>query len=277
MGILNNTVLDCEGNKIQNIEDEHRVNRNQIGNQLWHFEILQIINKQEENQKNLHLVFKVRSLINKKIYSIKQYQNFNNSNIQQYFQKLISINHPHIVKYYNYFYEQSENQYYLIMEYINNLDIFCFIQAQRSLKKDIPEIEIWNILLQCSSALEYIKNLNDGDSNVKLELINIFINNEKNAKIALLNNDTGFPLGNNYENQNLYTLWNYFYSMINPEFEPFISDKGGYNIFINIQQNLGYSQELQNVLINIYKKSNPFYNFDNINPNYNIYNEIKNE
>ena len=64
--------------------------------------------------------------------------------------------------------------------------------------------------------------------------------------------------------------------MINPEFEPFISDKGDYNIFINIQQNLGYSQELQNVLINIYKKSNPFYNFDNINPNYNIYNEIKN-
>ena len=279
MGILNNTVLDCEGNKHQNIEEEPKVHINQIGNQLWHFEILQTINKEEENKVNLHSVFKVRSLINKKIYAIKQYLDFNNSNIniQQYFKKLVTINHPHIVKYYNYFYEQNEKKYYLIMEYINNLDIFCFINAQRSLNKDIPEIEVWNLLLQCMSALEYIKNLNDGDNNVKLELIDIFISNEKNAKIALLNNDTGFPVCNNYEGQNLYTLWNYFYSMINPQFIPFVSDKEDYNIFINIQQYLGYSQELQNVLINIYKRSNPYYNFGNINPNINIYNEIKNE
>ena len=117
MGILNNTVLDCEGNKHQNIEEEPKVHINQIGNQLWHFEILQTINKEEEKKVNLHLVFKVRSLINKKIYTLKRYPNFN-QNIHQFFQKLISIEHPHIVKYYNYFYEQNEKKYYLIMEYI---------------------------------------------------------------------------------------------------------------------------------------------------------------
>ena len=45
MGIINNTVLDCEGNTYQNIEDEPQVNINQIGNKLSDFEILQKINK----------------------------------------------------------------------------------------------------------------------------------------------------------------------------------------------------------------------------------------
>ena len=273
MGIINNTVLDCEGNNYQNIEDEPQVNINQIGNKLSDFEILQIINKQGDHIINAHLVFKVRSLINKKIYALKRYPNIS-LNIQKYFQKLILIEHPHIVKYYNYFYDQYENNYYLIMEYINNLDISCFISAQRKLKKQIPEIEIWNLLLQCLSALEYVKNINDNDQNIKLELINIFISNEKSAKIGLLNNHTGTLLGNNYENNNLYLLWNYFYSMINPEFDPNIQQ----NInFMNILNYLNYSKELQNALINIYQKSNPnnFYNNNNIQ-NINIYEEIKN-
>ena len=272
MGIINNTVLDCEGNNYQNIEDEPQVNINQIGNKLSDFEILQIINKQGDHIINAHLVFKVRSLINKKIYALKRYPNIS-LNIQKYFQKLILIEHPHIVKYYNYFYDQYENNYYLIMEYINNLDISCFISAQRKLKKQIPEIEIWNLLLQCLSALEYVKNINDNDQNIKLELINIFISNEKSAKIGLLNNDTGSLLGNNYENNNLYLLWNYFYSMINPEFDPNIQQ----NInFMNILNYLNYSKELQNALINIYQKSNPNNFYNNNVQNINIYEEIKN-
>ena len=272
MGIINNTVLDCEGNNYQNIEDEPQVNINQIGNKLSDFEILQIINKQGDHIINAHLVFKVRSLINKKIYALKRYPNIS-LNIQKYFQKLILIEHPHIVKYYNYFYDQYENNYYLIMEYINNLDISCFISAQRKLKKQIPEIEIWNLLLQCLSALEYVKNINDNDQNIKLELINIFISNEKSAKIGLLNNHTGTLLGNNYENNNLYLLWNYFYSMINPEFDPNIQQ----NInFMNILNYLNYSKELQNALINIYQKSNPNNFYNNNVQNINIYEEIKN-
>ena len=55
------------------------------------------------------------------------------------------------------------------MEYINNLDINCFISAQRKLKKQIPEIKIWNLLLQCLSFLEYAKNINDNAQNIKLD------------------------------------------------------------------------------------------------------------
>ena len=270
MGILNNTVFDCEGNKYQNIDDEPQVNINQIGNKLSDFEILQIINKQEEGKSNEHIVFKARSLINKKIYALKRYQNIS-THIQQYFQKLILFEHPHIVKYYNYFYDQNENFYYLIMEYINNLDINCFISAQRKLKKQIPEIEIWNLLLQCLSALEYVKNINDNDQNIKFELINIFINNEKSTKIGLFNYNSETIQSNNYENGNLYLLWTYFYSMINPEFIPNMLQ----NInFENILNNLNYSKELQNVLIIIYKKSTQnIYNNQNIN----IYDEVKNQ
>ena len=83
------------------------------------------------------------------------------------------------------------------MEYINNLDINCFISAQRKLKKQIPEIEIWNLLLQCLSALEYVKNINDNDQNIKFELINIFINNEKSTKIGLFNYNSGTIQSNN--------------------------------------------------------------------------------
>ena len=83
------------------------------------------------------------------------------------------------------------------MEYINNLDINCFISAQRKLKKQIPEIEIWNLLLQCLSVLEYAKNINDNAQNIKFELINIFINNEKSTKIGLFNYNSGTIQSNN--------------------------------------------------------------------------------
>ena len=279
MGILNNTVLDCEGNKYQNIDEEPQANINQIGNQLSYFEILRIISEQEEddNEQNKHpKVFKVRSLINKKIYALKQYPNIN-TNIKLYFQKLIKIEHPHIVKYYNYFYEQRVNNYYyyLIMEYINNLDIECFIKAHRDLGKRIPEIEIWNLLLQCLSALEYVKNINDSDPNIKFEVINIFINNEKNAKIGLLNYNTGNNFSKNYEKYNLYIIWDYFYSMVNPEFLPNIPNRAFHPNFVSILPNLGYSKELQNALVNIYKISNPNVSYNNVQ-NISIYDEIKN-
>ena len=85
-------------------------------------------------------------------------------------EKLIKINHPHILRYYTYF--QEGPNLYLIMEYMDNSDILGYIQAYQIFNKPIPEIEIWNMLLQSLSALNYLSKLNLG--NIGIKLTNIF-------------------------------------------------------------------------------------------------------
>ena len=46
------------------------------------------------------------------------------------------------------------------MEFMNNSDINGYIKAHQVLKKKIKEEEIWNILLQCLSALDYLHQQN---------------------------------------------------------------------------------------------------------------------
>ena len=74
---------------------------------------------------------------------------------------------------------------YLIMEFMNNADINSFIKAHQVLNKNIKEEEIWNILLQCLSALDYLHSQNIGNSGI--QFCNIFMNEEQNAKISVFN------------------------------------------------------------------------------------------
>ena len=74
------------------------------------------------------------------------------------------------------------------MEYINNSDILGYIQGYQVLSKQIPETEIWNILLQCLSALNYLNYLNYGNSWIKIN--NIYINNMYNIKIEIFHDYT---------------------------------------------------------------------------------------
>ena len=109
--------------------------------------------------------------------------------------KLKNINHPHIIKYHNYF--EENNNLYLIMEYMNNSDILKYIQGYQILNKHIPETEIWNILLQCLSALNYLVSLNLG--NLGIKLTNIFVNNLYNIKISVFRD---INLNSQYYSQN---------------------------------------------------------------------------
>ena len=250
MGILNNKVLDSKGNKYINLENWCKNDINKIDNNLFNYEILE---KLSEN-KGANLVTKVRSLNNNKIYSMKQFKNCSeNPFIIQTLNILKTLNHPKIIKYYDFF--KEENDLYLIMEYIYNLDIQSYIKAHNLIYKLIPEVEIWNILLQCLSALEYISKINNNfNSQIKLKLIDMLINDEQNIKIGVFseqmyNNPTDL---NYYERQSLNFLCNIFYKMINP---PINQSQNFVNSY-NIQANNIYSIELQNIIFNIYNIAN---------------------
>ena len=211
MGISNNKVLDFQGNKYINLENWCKNDINKIDNNLFNYEILE---KLSEN-KGANLVTKVRSLNNNKIYSMKQFKNCSeNPFIIQTLNILKTLNHPNIIKYYDFF--KEENDLYLIMEYIYNLDIQSYIKAHNLTYKLIPEVEIWNILLQCLSALEYISKINNNfNSQIKLKLIDMLINDEQNIKIGVFseqmyNNPTDL---NYYERQSLNFLCNIFYNL----------------------------------------------------------------
>ena len=250
MGISNNKVLEFQGNKYINLENWCKNDINKIDNNLFNYEILE---KLSEN-KGANLVTKVRSLNNKKIYSMKQFKNCSeNPFIIQTLNILKTLNHPNIIKYYDFF--KEENDLYLIMEYIYNLDIQSYIKAHNLTYKLIPEVEIWNILLQCLSALEYISKINNNfNSQIKLKLIDMLINDEQNIKIGVFseqmyNNPTDL---NYYERQSLNFLCNIFYKMINP---PINQSQNFVNSY-NIQANNIYSIELQNIIFNIYNIAN---------------------
>ena len=189
---------DIQGNKYFSFEEDDDIyilEGNKIGNKLDDFEILQILS--EKNDLDSTFVAKVRSLNNNKIYSIKKLK-IDNNHRQEIFNimnKLKNINHPHIIKYHNYF--EENNNLYLIMEYMNNSDILKYIQGYQILNKHIPETEIWNILLQCLSALNYLVSLNLG--NLGIKLTNIFVNNLYNIKISIFRD---INLNSQYYSQN---------------------------------------------------------------------------
>ena len=197
---------DNEDDLIENIEEI-------IGNKSDDFDILQVLSENKEAEVK-GFVAKVRSRKNDKIYSMKKIYltdngNINLQNVNSFMNKLIEINHPHILRYYTYF--REGNNIYLIMEYMDNSDILGYIQAYQIFDKNIPEIEIWNILLQCLSALNYLSELNVG--NIGIKLTNIFINNMHNIKIGVFRD---FETNNKNidKNEEIDLLKKYFYVMI---------------------------------------------------------------
>ena len=130
MGSINETVKDSEGNKFSIFDETSLYDDSQMGDNLSDFEILQILTEdqnQNQNQKQC-IVIKVRSLKNNKLYAMKKI----NNNINIYIlQKLVQLNNPHILKYYKFFNEN--NNYYLIMELMNNDNINNFINGHYKL------------------------------------------------------------------------------------------------------------------------------------------------
>ena len=169
MGSQMEKVLDYEGKSYAIFDESSLYDDSQIGDKLTDFEILEVLN----DESNPNFVAKVRSIKNHKIYALKRIniQNYNPNYYEQQIKNLIELNNPHLIKYYTYF--PMNGFLFLVMEYMNNSDIDGFRKAHQVLGKNIKEEEIWNILLQCLSAIEYLHQQNLG--NFGIQLTNIFI------------------------------------------------------------------------------------------------------
>ena len=134
-------------------------------------------------------VYKVKHKKNNRIYVMKriqkEYENEDDKKKEKYnyteIKLLISkLYHPHIIKYYKYF--EDEKYIYLIIEYMENGSLDDFITFHKRRKIKIPNGIIWNLFLQCSSALTYIHSKNIIHRDLKPE--NLLLDNNMYLKIG---------------------------------------------------------------------------------------------
>ena len=244
MGSQMATVKDEEGNKHVIFDESSLYDDSQMGGQLDDFEFLQAL-----NENHICPIAKVRSLINHKIYAIKKIgqNHIWNDDIMN---KLAALSNPHILKYYKLLMDDYNN-IYLIMEFMNNSDINGFIKAHRVLNKKIKEEEIWNILLQCSSALDYLHKQNLG--NLGIEFSNILMSNEQNAKISVFINNNNNQI---YDSKNdIYLLGKYFYILCFSQ-EPNLKDIPIEQIQVQKRVSQFYSKELIDIIYNMLDEPN---------------------
>ena len=185
MGSQMETYKDSNGHNHLIFDKSGLYDDSLMGDKLSDFEVLRVLGS--FNGQNI--ISKVRSLRNNKIYAMKKIEldKINNQQEKQLcidqMEKLKTINHPHLLKYYKTF-KDDKNNLYMIYEYMNNSDLNSFISAHQFLEKNIKEEEIWNILLQCLSGLASLHKENL--AYLAIKPTNIFLNNEQNAKIGLL-------------------------------------------------------------------------------------------
>ena len=255
------TIKDSEGNSHVIFDESSLYDDSQMGDNISDFEILQILSERKNGQNSPmnSFIAKVRSSKNHKIYAMKKIEfnqnNFDFQYIQNYFnamQKLTNLNNPHIIKYYKVF---SDNNYniFLIMEFMNNSDINGFIKAHQVLNKNIKEEEIWNILLQCLSALDYLHRQNLG--NLGIQFCNIYMNNEQNAKISVFN-EYKFSIQNNDIKKDIYNLGLYFYNMCF-SYDPQAQIIHNSQVYIIEKNNPYYSNQLMYNIIYWMVKQDP--------------------
>ena len=270
MGSEMEIVKDSEGDNHVIFDETSLYDDSQMGVNLSDFEILQVL-----SDENSSFVAKVRSLNNHKIYAMKKIE-LNSIGIPQARQncideveKLKELNNPHIIKYYNSFMDQIGNLY-LIMEFMNNADLYGFIKAHQVLNKNIKEEEIWNILLQCISALDYLHKKKMNYSGIRFT--NILMNNEQNAKIGVFFD----PIKQNNQNKNykrsddIYLLGKHFYSMAFSQHERVKTVKSINEVIIIRENNLSYSNDLMNI---IYKMTEQYASINSTE----LYNIVKSE
>ena len=190
MGSQLEVIKDQEGNSHLIFDKSILYDDSKMGDKVKDFENLRILGivKSKQSNENAIFVAKVRSFINHKIYSMRQ---IDMSEIDEeeekellitQVEKLKNLNHPHILKYHKTFIESYDNLY-MIMEHMNNGDLQSFIKAHQILQKKIKEEEIWNILLQCLSAIEYIRKEKLFEYGIRVT--NVYLNNEQNIKLGL--------------------------------------------------------------------------------------------
>ena len=160
------------------ISNEDFYDDKKMGENFSDFDTLKII-----NSNNYKIVTKVFSKKNSKIYVRKKIDcninQINQKDINEEFEKLKSLDHHNIVKYYKSFIK--DNSLYFIEQYIDNGGLDNLVVAYESLNKPIETKLLWNIFMQCISGLKYLHDKNIIHKNICIE--NILMNENTEIKL----------------------------------------------------------------------------------------------
>ena len=160
------------------ISNEDFYDDKKMGENFSDFDTLKII-----NSNNYKIVTKVFSKKNSKIYVRKKIDcninQINQKDINEEFEKLKSLDHHNIVKYYNSFIK--DNSLYFIEQYIDNGGLDNLVVAYESLNKPIETKLLWNIFMQCISGLKYLHDKDIIHKNICIE--NILMNENTEIKL----------------------------------------------------------------------------------------------
>ena len=174
-------IKDRQGKDHLVLSDADFYNDDIMGNKFEDYEILQVLSKKNE----FGFTSKVRSKFNSKIYAMKKIdskyaQKTQEQYIKNEFELLKQMNFPNITKYFKYFYQ--DNCLYIVYEFLDNGDLGGFLDAYKSLDKPIDSKTLWNIFMQCISALYYIHSNNIIHKNISLS--NVFMSENKIVKLG---------------------------------------------------------------------------------------------
>ena len=160
------------------ISNEDFYDDKKMGENFSDFDTLKII-----NSNNYKIVTKVFSKKNSKIYVRKKIDcninQINQKDINEEFEKLKSLDHHNIVKYYKSFIK--DNSLYFIEQYIDNGGLDNLVVAYESLNKPIETKLLWNIFMQCISGLKYLHDKDIIHKNICIE--NILMNENTEIKL----------------------------------------------------------------------------------------------
>ena len=261
MGSQLEIIKDQEGNSHVIFDKSGLCDDSQMGDSFQDFEVLRVLG----GGKNI--VSKVRSLKNNKIYAMKKIDLSKIKNEEEkklclaQMEKLKSLIHPHLLRYYKTF-KDEKDCLYLIYEYMNNADIQSFIKAHQVLEKKIKEEEIWNILLQCLSALEYLHKENL--AHLAIKYTNIYLNNEQNVKVGLFR-ETPILEDKDYNiKDDIMEIGLYFYKMCYSQFPETIHKivrgekkytENNHDFPVKKEPNNYYSHELLNIVLKMIEEN----------------------
>ena len=160
--------------------DSEDYNDEAMGDKPEDFEILQVLGK-----GSFGIVAKVRSVINNKIYAMKQtdlskLEEEERSCCENETEILKKMNHKYVTKYYKSF--EKNDKLYIITEFVNNGDLQEFIKIHKSNKMPIKEDEIWSLAMQCAECLKYLNTINIIHRDIKPA--NIFLTEEKTIRFG---------------------------------------------------------------------------------------------
>ena len=243
-------VTDVEGREHLMFDSSELYDDKNIGTKFDDYEIIKLLGKGAFGQ-----VFKVRCKLNNKIYAMKRINadELKKENEKAYILScnetsfLEGLKHSHIIKYYKNF---TENGFlYIIIEYVANGDMNEYIKAQKMLKKHIQEEELWNIFLQCMSALSYVHSV--GVIHRDIKPANLLIDNNMTIKLG----DFGVSAIKNKDSNNQYlnANYNFFKNKENMQYHGTYVGTGPY-MAKEILQNLDYDQK-----VDVYSMGVSFY------------------